>query len=168
VTKIWVFLQAPFLIWCAAGWMGLLKNLRLGFARNVSVAAILTGVAVLITVIAAIHAMPGIPLRWKIKSPAEITVLQIEDLLEPLDLIIVGGPYDAPIWYYSRLYGLSDRLFDQRRPFDRLFVIVSPTDDQTLSSVIQKWGPQTASVDPTAARLIMNIQNLDIYLIPHR
>jgi hypothetical protein len=168
VTKIWVFLQAPFLIWCAAGWMGLLKNLRLGFARNVSVAAILTGVAVLIVAAGAIQVVPGIPRRWAVKGPAENTVLFIKDLLEPRDLIIVDAPYDASIWYYSRLYDLTDSRFDQRLPFDHLFVIVSNTSNQTVQSVLQDRGPEAASVDPGAARLIMNIQNLDTYLLPHR
>jgi len=168
VTKIWVFLQAPFLIWCAAGWMGLLKDLRLGFVRNVSVAAIMTGVAVLITAAGAIRALPGIPPRWAVKGAVENTVLFIKDQLDPQDLIIVDAPYDASIWYYSRLYGLTDSRFDRRLPFDHLFVIVSHTDNQTVPSVLQDRGPEAASVDPGAARLIMNFQNLDTYLLPHR
>jgi hypothetical protein len=168
VTKIWVFLQAPFLIWCAAGWMGLLKDLHLRFARNVSIAAILTGVAVLIAAAGAIRVVPDIPQRWAVKGFVENTVLSIKDKIEPQDLIIVDAPYDAPIWYYSRLYGLADSRFDKRLPFDRLFVIVSQADNQTVSSVLQDRGPQAASVDPGAARLIINFQKLDTYLLPHR
>ncbi len=168
VTKIWVFLQAPFLIWCAAGWMGLLKDLRLGFARNVSVAAIVTGFAILIVAVGAIRAVPGIPSRWAVKGPVENTVLFIKDQLGPKDLIIVNAPYDASIWYYSRLYGLTGSRFDQRLPFDRLFVIVSHTDNQTANSVLRARGPEMSSVDLGAVRLIMNFQNLDTYLLPHR
>jgi uncharacterized membrane protein len=168
VTKIWVFLQAPFLIWCAAGWMGLIKNLRLGFAQNVSVAAIMTGVAVLIAVAGAIRAVPDIPGRWAVKGPVENTVLFIKDQLEPRDLIIVDAPSDASIWYYSRLYGLTDSRFDRRLPFDHLFVIVSHADNQTVSSVLQDRGPEAASVDQGVARLIMNFQNLDTYLLLKR
>jgi uncharacterized membrane protein len=168
VTKIWVFLQAPFLIWCAAGWMGLLKDLRLGFARQVPVAAILTGVAVLIAAAGAVRAVPGIPQRWAVKGPVENTVLFIKDQLGPRDLIIVDAPYDASIWYYSLLYGLTDSIFDRRQPFDQLFVIVSINDNQTVSSVLQDRGPEAASVDLEAARLIMNYQNLETYLLPHR
>ncbi|HEX7568098.1 MAG TPA: glycosyltransferase family 39 protein [Anaerolineaceae bacterium] len=168
VTKIWVFLQAPFLIWCAAGWMGLLKDLRLRFARNISIAAIVTGVAVLIAAAGAIRAVPDIPRRWAVKGPVEDTVLFVKDKLEPRDLIIVDAPYDASFWYYSRLYGLTDSRFDQRLPFDHLFVIVSHSDNQTVSSVLKDRGPEAASVDPGAARFIMNFQYLDTYLLPHR
>jgi len=168
LTKIWVFLQAPFIIWCAAGWMGLLKNLRIAIARKISVAAIVTGVAVLITAIVAIRVVLGIPLHWEVKSAAENTVLQIEHLLEPRDLIIVDGPYDAPIWYYARLHGLSYSRFDQRVPFDRLFVIVSLTNNQTVSSVLKNRGPERSLVDLGTARLLFNFQNLDTYILPHR
>jgi hypothetical protein len=156
------------MIWCAAGWMGLLKNLRIAIARKISVAAIVTGVAVLITAIVAIQVLPGVPQRWEVKSAAENTVLQIEDLLEPRDLIIVDGPYDAPIWYYARLHGLSNSLFDQRLPFDRLFVVVSLTNNQTVLSVLQNRGPERSSVDLGTARLLFNFQNLDTYILPHR
>ncbi len=168
VTKIWVFLQAPFLIWCAAGWMGLLKDLRLGFARNVSVAAIVTSFAVLIVAAGAIRVVPRIPSRWAVKGPVENTVLFIKDQLGPQDLIIVNAPYDASIWYYSRLYGLTDSRFDRRLPFDHLIVIVSHTDNQTVNSVLRARGPEVSSVDLGAVRLIMNFQNLDTYLLPHR
>jgi hypothetical protein len=128
----------------------------------------MTGVAVLITAAGAIRALPGIPPRWAVKGAVENTVLFIKDQLDPQDLIIVDAPYDASIWYYSRLYGLTDSRFDRRLPFDHLFVIVSHTDNQTVPSVLQDRGPEAASVDPGAARLIMNFQNLDTYLLPHR
>jgi 4-amino-4-deoxy-L-arabinose transferase-like glycosyltransferase len=168
VTKIWVFLQAPFLIWCTAGWTGMLKDLRLGFARNVPVAAILTGVAVLIVAAGAIRAVPDIPQRWAVKGFVENTVLFIKGKLEPRDLIIVDAPYDACFWYYSRLYGLADSRFDARLPFDRLFVIVSQADNQTVLTVLHDRAPQVASVDLGTARLIMNYQKLDTYLLSHR
>ena len=168
VTKIWVFLQAPFLIWCAAGWTGLLKDLRLRFAYNVSIAAILTGVAVLIVTVGAFRVVPGIPQRWAVKGPVENTVLFIKGKLESSDLIIVDAPYDASFWYYSRLYGLAESRFNARLPFGRLFVIVSQADNQTVPSVLQDRGPQVASVDLGTARLIMNYQKLDTYLLSHR
>jgi hypothetical protein len=168
VTKIWVFLQAPFLVWCSAGWMGVLKDLRLGFARNISLAAIVTGVVVLVTTAVAITEIAGIPKRWATRGPAENTVLFIKDQLEPRDLIIVDAPYDASIWYYSRLYGLADNRFDQRLTFEHLFVIVSKNDNQTVQSVLHNRGPEVQPVDPSEARLIINFQNLDTYLLPQR
>jgi 4-amino-4-deoxy-L-arabinose transferase-like glycosyltransferase len=168
VTKIWVFLQAPFLMWCAAGWMGLFKDLRLGLAHNVSLASIVTGVVVLVTTAGAIAEVPGISKRWAARGPAENTVLFIKDQLEPRDLIIVKAPYDASIWYYSRLHGLADSHFDKRLIFEHLFIIVSKTDNQTVQSVLHNRGPEMLTVDPSEARLIINFQNLDTYLLSQR
>ena len=80
----------------------------------------------------------------------------------------MDGPYDAPIWYYARLHGLSSSLFDQRQPFDRIFVVVSLTNDQTVSSVLQNRGPAMSLVELNTARLLFNFQNLDTYILPHR
>jgi hypothetical protein len=168
VTKIWVFLQAPFLMWCAAGWLGLLKNLHLGYARKVSLAAIVTGIAVLLITAGAIAETPRIFKNWVVRGPEENTVLSIKDQIGPRDLIIVDAPYDAAIWYYSRLYGLADSHFDKRLPFDHLFVIVSKTDNQTVESVLQIRGPEAPQVDPGKARLVINFQNLDTYLLSQR
>jgi hypothetical protein len=168
VTKIWVFLQAPFLMWCAAGWMGLLRDIRLGLVRNVSFVAIITGIAVLLTTASAIVETPGISKRWAVRGPTENTVLSIKDQLGPRDLIIVDAPYDASIWYYSRLYGLADSRFDKRLMFDHLFVIVSKTDNQTVESVLKARGPEAPLVNTSDARLIINFQNLDTYLLSQR
>jgi hypothetical protein len=168
VTKIWVFLQAPFMMWCAAGWMGLLKDLRLGFAQHVPLAAIVTGLAVLLATTNAILEVPGISKSWAVRSPAENTVLAISDQLGPRDLIIVDAPYDASIWYYSRLYDLADSHFDNRLPFEKLFVIVSRTDNQTVESVLETRGPKAFLVDPSDARSVINFQNLDTYQLSQR
>jgi len=168
VTKIWGFLQAPFMIWCAAGIVGSLKDWPLRFARNVSAATVVVGIALLLTVVYAVQVLPTIPQRWDEKGPAERTVLFIRDQLGHQDLIIIDAPFDAAVWYYSDLYGIGgDSRFDKLRLFDHLFVVVSHTDGQTLESVIQARGPDPNLVDIGAARIIMNYQNLDIYVVPH-
>jgi hypothetical protein len=168
VTKIWVFLQAPFMIWCAAGLVGLLKEVRLKFARKVPLAAVLVGAATLAVLAAAVVLVPTIPGRWADKGPTENTIMALKDQLQPQDLIIIDSPFDAPVWYYAYLYGLAESRFDQRRPFDRLFVIVSGTDGQTVQSVLKDRGPDPSSVDLAAAKFVLSFENLDTYLVPHR
>jgi len=167
VSKIWASLQAPLMIWAAAGITGLLKGLRLKFARNASVAAVVVGLAVLIVSIEAARVVPTIPGRWAAKGAAEKSVLFIKDQLSPKDLIIIDSPYDAAVWYYSILYGIPRDRYDNRRPFDRLLVIVSHSDGQTVQSVLKDRGPDLALVDVEAAHFLQNFQNLDTYVVPH-
>ncbi|HEY5158755.1 MAG TPA: glycosyltransferase family 39 protein [Anaerolineales bacterium] len=167
--KIWVFLQAPFLIWCAAGITGLLQDIRFKFIHNLPANAVVLGIAILPFLINAIHILPTIPQRWADKGPEEEAVLYIKNQIEPQDLIIIDTPYDAAVWYYSLLYGVGgDSRFDKRRPFNHLFVIVSPNEGQSLKSVIDDRGPDSALVNEEAAHFLVNINHLDIYLVPHR
>jgi 4-amino-4-deoxy-L-arabinose transferase-like glycosyltransferase len=168
VTKMWVFLQAPFMIWSAAGIMGLLKGLRLQFARNVPVAAVLVGFALILTTVYTVQALPGLPSRWAEKGAVEITVLSIKNRLDLQDLIIIDAPEDASFWYYARLHALPDSHFNKDQPFRRLFVVVSRTDGQTLQSVLRARGPDPESIDLEASQYILNHQHLDTYLVPHR
>jgi hypothetical protein len=168
VTKIWAFLQAPFVIWSASGIIGFLKILRIRFAQNLSVPAIVVSVSLLSILVGVIKLTPTIHDRWKEKSPEEKTVLTIKDQLNTNDLIIIDPPNDAPIWYYSKIYGLSDSYFNKYLPFDQLFVIVSPSEGQTLQSVLQSRGPDPNLIDLEAAHLTLNYAYLDTYIVPHR
>ncbi len=166
VQKIWAFLQAPFMIWAAAGITGLLKDVKVKIARGISLAAVVVGIALVIALAGAVQIVPTIPARWAGKGPAEKTVLFIKDQLHPQDLIIIDSPFDAAVWYYSRQYGIPDPRFDKRRPFDRLLVIVDHRD-QTLEFVLQDRGPDLSLVDAASAHIIMNYQYLDTYEVPH-
>ncbi len=168
VQKIWAFLQAPFMIWAAAGFTGPLKDVRVKIARNFSAAAVVVGLIGVVVLAKAIQITPTLSKRWADRGPEENTVLFLRDQLGSGDLIIIDSPYDAPVWYYSRQYGIADNRFDQRRPFDHLFVIVSRGDDQTVASVLRDRGPDPGQVNLASAKLIMNYQQLDTYLVPHQ
>ncbi|MFZ0533729.1 MAG: glycosyltransferase family 39 protein [Anaerolineales bacterium] len=168
VTKIWAFLQAPFVIWSASGIMLFIKDLRIKFAKNLSVASIVVSVILLITLVDVTKLSLTIHDRWNQKGPEEKTVLAIKDQLNTNDLIIIDPPYDAGIWYYSKIYGLSGNNFNKYLPFNQLFVIVSPSMGQTLQSVLQSRGPDPHLTDLEAAHLTINYGYLDTYIVPHR
>ncbi len=168
VSKIWAFLQAPGMIWACAGLFGPIKNLRLKLIRPVPVAAIPIALALLAVSIQAAQAVRSLPARWTNMGVTETVVRTIKDQLTPKDLIIIDSPYDSSVWYYSQLNGISMDRFDQRRSFDHLFVIVSHTDNQSISSVLKARGPDPGLINLPAAYFMANFQNLDIYVIPHR
>jgi hypothetical protein len=166
-AKISVSFQAPVMVWCAAGIVGPLKSWILGFARKLPASVVVVGIAILFTGIAALRSIPAIPERWSRIGPAEQTVIYLKDRIGPSDLIIIKSPFDSAVWYYSALHGVGDdKRFDQRRPFENLYVIVSR--GQTLESVLAVRGPAAELFDLQAARLLVNIQILDTYVVPHR
>jgi uncharacterized membrane protein len=167
--KIVVFLQAPFCIWCAAGIIGLLRDTRLKFIHKLPVSTLVLGIAILPFAINAIQMLPTISQRWSSKGPEEEAVLFIKNQIEPNDLIIIDAPFDTALWYYSLYYGVGDTSrFDKRRPFDHLYVIVSPGSGQTLETVIKSRGPDTVLVNEEAAKFLINFSRLEIYRVPHR
>jgi hypothetical protein len=168
VTKIWAFLQALFCIWSAAGFMGLLKNIKVRNATQISIAGIVVSTALLVLLIHTGRVIPTIGEHWAQTSPEERTMLSVKGQLKPNDLVIIDAPHDAALWYYGRLCGLPDEIFNKSLPFDRLFVIVSPADGQTVQSVLYDRGPDIDLVDLDAAQHTMNYGYIDTYLIPHR
>jgi hypothetical protein len=91
--------------------------------------------------------------------------LFLKDDIQESDLILVTSPDDAPVWYYSRLYGIADAHFDNMRPFNRAFMIVNPAEQQTPESVFRSRSPlplwlrsqQPLPSDIENARLIQTV-----------
>lgn len=167
-TKVWFYLLAPVAIWASAGIMGPLRDLRLKWPRPVPIAAVLVGMAVILPLVQAIQMVPTLPKQWAAKGPVENTVLWVRDRLQPGDLIIIDAPEDAQFWYYSHLYGLDYSRFNQRLPFQRLFVIVYRDGQQTVDSVLHDRGPDPTLVNEASSHIILNYGPLDTYLVLHR
>lgn len=167
-ARIWLFLLPLVFIWSAAGIIGLLKALPLKLPAGFSLATIAVGAAILLVAIMAIRSLPSLPEQWTAKGEAESAVLFLKDKLQDQDLIIVTSPDDAPVWYYSRLYGIADAHFDNTQPFSRAFIIVNPTERQTLDSVFQDRGPSLPPSDIENARLIQVFGRLELYVYDSR
>jgi len=89
--------------------------------------------------------------------------LFLKEDIRDADFILVTSPDDAPVWYYSRLYGIADAHFDNTRPFDRAFIIVNPAEQQTPDSVFRDRGPSPPPIDLEKARLIQTFGRLELY-----
>jgi hypothetical protein len=167
-TKVWAFLQAPFMIWCAAGLMGLIQIIPIRLSRKTFLVKAMLTIAFLGLLIMAIRIFPHIRDNWLAKSPVENTAITLRDQISTRDLIIVDSPFDAPIWYYTETEGLSGSYYDQSLPFERLFVVVCPTCGQTLLSILKSKGPEADKFDISSAHLAFSFGFLDTYIIPHR
>jgi hypothetical protein len=166
--KVYAFLQAPFLIWAAAGLAGPFKEVRLKFARNVALAGVVAALAIVLVALWGLPIIPTLPAHWSEKGTEERAIVYLAGQISPQDLIIIASPFDAPVWYYARQVGLPDSHFNNQLPFEHLFVIVSPNDAQTPESVLLERGPAAGLWDVASAEYIQNIGYLDIYRVPNR
>jgi len=168
-SKVWVFLQPLMLIWAAAGIFGLLQKVRLKPARGLPLAAIAFGAALLAGIWHAAWLAPQLPELWAEQGDEERAVLFIQDQMQPADLIVVGPPDDAPVWYYSELHGIPDANLDRKNTtFEQALVLVDPAEGQTPASVVAERGPELAALDTTSARLLETFGKLQVFEVPRK
>ncbi len=142
LARVWMFLLPLYLIWAAAGALGLFELLiPEQYHRRIAWLAILLALLI-----------PGLSLstdlnqgRATAAEPGveEEIALYLQQTLLPGDLVVVQAPMAAPLEYYFRRYGLPLEAFDrQREDVRRLLVIVSDKYEQTVESVLQRKGLQ--------------------------
>jgi hypothetical protein len=168
-SKVWVFLQPLFLIWVAAGILGLLQKIRLKFVRGYPLAAVVFSLALFAGILQAARLIPQLPGLWGIKGNEESAVLFVKSRLQQADLIIVAPPDDAPVWYYSELHDIPDASFDPRSSiFERAMVLVDTIEGQTPATVIAAGDPELAILDPASALLLDTFGKIQVFEVLRR
>jgi 4-amino-4-deoxy-L-arabinose transferase-like glycosyltransferase len=166
-ARIWFPLAALFMIWASAGLAGLIKDIRFARLGNVSAAAVLILVAILGVFGSGMPQLSTLPQAWAHQGREEQAVLFIKDKLGEQDIILAPTPQDAPLWYYSRLHGVPDRVFSRSDSFERAFLITVPILGQYKESVIEEYG-LTDAVDMQTLKLLKEINGMNIYEVMHR
>ncbi len=145
----------------------MLKDIRLTKIRNVSAAAVLILLASIGVFISGGRQLSTIPQEWSFKGRDERAVLFLRERLGTQDIIIAPTPQDAPLWYYSRLYGIPDRHFSKTISFERAYLVTVPVLGQYHKKVIEEVG-LTDMVDMQSLRLIQEITGMNIYEVNHK
>jgi hypothetical protein len=166
--KVWLFLLPLMLLWAAAGIVGLLEKVRLKFLHGLPLAAIVVGLAVLVGIQHAAWLAPQLPGMWDAKRSEETTVLFVQSQLQAGDLVIVSPPDDAVVWYYSELHGISNSYFDTHASFDRLLVLVDPSEGQTPAAVIADRDLDQAVLDVGSARLLGTFGKMQVFEVKRK
>jgi 4-amino-4-deoxy-L-arabinose transferase-like glycosyltransferase len=165
--RIWFPLAALFMIWASAGLVGLVKDIRFAKLGNVSAAAILILVSIIGVLGSGMHRLSTLPQAWAHKGREEQAVLFLKDQLGEQDIIIAPTPQDAPLWYYSRLYGVPEKKFYRTTEFNRAFIVTVPVLGQYLDTVIMDYG-LTDVIDLNSMKLVREINGMNIYQVLHK
>jgi hypothetical protein len=140
--RTWVFLLPLFLMWSAAGLVGIVQRIHLPAAVKIQPAGILSLAAVggLSLFILYQSVVTPIPLQLD-TGDARSTIEHLQSTLQPGDMIVIAFPADAPVQYYAQISGIPQSYFylpkQGDRSFTRAFLIVSPNYDQTIESVLK-------------------------------
>lgn len=163
------FLVPLILMWTAAGWVRLVQwiggLLRFGPSLNrwlmgAALAAMALGCAWWI----GHNPQAG----FQVKGPMEQAALYLQANAQEQSLVVIGPPHDAELWYYFRLHGISMDHFKRELPFFQAFVLVDPSEGQTLQSVMKERMPDTFFFDLSQARVVYQSGAIQVYeLIPY-
>ena len=81
-------------------------------------------------------------------SNQEASAILLKDLLQPGDLVLVGYPNNAPLWYYLGLYGMPETAWQVREDARQVYVLVAANqENQSLESVIKEYKLDPAAFD---------------------
>lgn len=167
-TRYFIFMLPLFLVWAAAGWVSPLQHLpplrwRWPLSRLVSSALtlflIIGGLARLQPDLGNMRPQPG---------EVEQMALYIVQHVQPGDVVIATSPNDTSLWYYMALHHLPVSAYfhsAENQPIRRAFVMVTLSDNQTLTSVLEE-AHAPASLDPTQAEWLPFPDNNRLALIP--
>ncbi len=161
-ARIWVFLVPVILIWGSAGLITLADKISQFLLKGKLLSSLVTGLVLIFLAANSAVSLPTFSEDWSTKGDHELAVLYLKERLLENDLIVVDVPLDAQIWYYSTLHGISFTHFMRELGYQRIFVIVSPRDGQSMDSVIYDRGPSREALSCDAAPLD-TIGQIDIY-----
>ncbi len=152
------------IIWASAGWSALLTGLLKIFRLRESFTWAVLGLVLAVVIAGSGWRIVASPMAgFNRPGGTELLANYLEGELRETDLVVVSPPYDAILWYYSRLHGIDMRHYKRELPFFRAFVVVDPTYNETIESVLIERGPELFFFDLSQTRLVFQSGTLVLY-----
>lgn len=111
--------------------------------------------------------MATLPQAWVHKGREELAVRFLQENIGEQDIIVAPTPQDAPLWYYSRLYGVPEQYYYRTTEFNRAFIVTVPVLGQYFDAVIMDYGLMDV-VDLNSVKLLKEINGMNIYEAIHK
>ena len=166
--RTWHFYLPLICIWAAAGLVLIFRKffVRLPLFGKQRLSSILFLFWSLIFIFNGVfYTIEKYPESIKRSGDVEQATIFLRNVLHKDDIVVITAIDDAKMWFYFEKYGLGRDYFSRSRPFDKAYVIVTSSDNQTVDSVIAERGPDPVFFDMKTMKKIKTINSLDIYLI---
>jgi hypothetical protein len=173
LPRIWIFLEAFYLLFAAAGLVWLVSFALHAIAGRAFMERVLT-LAIPLAFIAAFTSM--------LIARAQNPVFQDRDLLpeayaaeylashlEPEDTIVATGPVDIQTAYYLSLHGISfDRFYKRDHPVEiqNALVMLRKNSKYKTPESVATFFKLDQKLDLSAAELVFEYASVQIYSIP--
>jgi hypothetical protein len=173
LPRIWLYLEAFYLMFAAGGLMWLAqiifrRTMDTQLAeRTLSFAILLIFIGVFSYTLVSRQRNPVLLDRDRL--PEEYAANYIVDHLQPEDTIVATGPVDIQTAYYLSLHGIAfDRFYQRDHPVEienALVLLRKNSKYKTPESVVDFFKLDGA-LDLTAAELVFEYANVQVYAVP--
>lgn len=165
-ARTWIFFLPLLCIWAAAGLIAVFDQIPVLVLRQrkMPIVFILTAVwSIFFAVGGILYNIEKYPDSLPQSGDIEKTTLFLKGKLKQDDIVVITAIDDAPMWFYFVKYGLPKSYFERNRPFETAYVIVNPSDNQTVHAVIADRGPDTGFFDFSTLLHVNTIGKQEIY-----
>jgi hypothetical protein len=165
MTRMWLYLAAPVLIWSASGLVETLRWIASLFRKQFPLAQTFLGISLAAVFVYGIFTLTTIPARWTQKSSVESAVLYLKDTLREGDLVTASVEYFPQLRYYFGIYGIDQEYLRKSGEFQRLFIVMGEKERRTLEDVIPMVGEHLTlpAVNIDALKIVLQFDDLLIY-----
>jgi len=158
LPRVWTFLLPLFLMWCAVGITAPFEYIRLPRLQLQTPSLLSFGIfGILCLYVIRTSTASSIDFNLDV-GDARMTAGQLQEILQPGDMIVVAFPAEAPLEYYAQITDVPltyfHRLKQADREFTRAFVVISPQFEQTVQSVIEERRLDPNRFDLESKRLV--------------
>lgn len=165
-SRLWQAFLPLFLIWVAAGWMGLLRTAqkKLSISHNLPAGAAYIGVGILVAA-TVFRSFSYYPTLIPTPEEEEQTAIYLNQNLSAGDVVFVEPPRDEPVIYYLFQHQTSPEYLQRNQPFQQVYIVVDLLNGQTLDSVIQYNGDEPFLLDLDSSVLAAQFDHIQIYRV---
>lgn len=165
MTRMWLFLAAPLLIWSAGGIIGALQLLSDVFRTRLSLAQIFLGVSLVSVFVYGTITLFTIPERWSQKSSVESAAIYLKKNLQEGDLVTASVEFFPQLRYYFGVYEIDQNYLRKSGKFQRAFIVVGEKKRRPLEDAVPKIGTNShlPAVNMDTLRIVLEFNNLFIY-----
>jgi len=165
MTRMWLYLAAPLLIWSAGGMVETLRWVSGFFRKKLSLAQIFLGVSLVPVFLYGLFIIPTIPARWNEKSSVESAALYFKDTLHEGDLVTATVEFFPQLRYYFGMYEIDQDYLRKSGGFQRAFIVIGRERNETLEDVVPMVGKKTnrPAVNMDTLQIVLDLGDLTVY-----
>jgi 4-amino-4-deoxy-L-arabinose transferase-like glycosyltransferase len=165
MTRMWLYLAAPLLIWSAGGMIETLRWVASAWRDRFPLARVFLGVSLAAVFVYGAFTLTTVPARWSQKSSVEMAALYFKDTLRDGDLVTASAEFFPQLRYYFGQYGVNQNYLRKNGQFERAFIVIGNPANGSLEEMVPMAGVNSnrPMVNLETVRVVRIINEMTIY-----